>query len=159
MSKQLHGIWLAVGLGWAVAVPAAISVYQFPDTAQEHRFKELVNELRCLVCQNQSLADSNAELAQDLRQEVYEKVTSGESDEEILKFLVDRYGDFVLYRPPLQTSTYLLWFGPFVALLVGLAALIRTVRKRATQASGALSAEEQQRLRQLLDQSKGSDSP
>jgi cytochrome c-type biogenesis protein CcmH len=157
MSKRLQVLWLVLALSWVAAVPGAISVYQFPDTGQEHRFKGLINELRCLVCQNQSLADSNAELAQDLRQEVYEMVTAGKSDEEILKFLVDRYGDFVLYRPPVETTTYLLWFGPFLALLVGLAVLIRIVRKRATQAAGALSAEEQLRLHQALDQLKGND--
>lgn len=159
MSGRFQAFMLLLALAWSAAAPAAISVYDFPDAQQEHRFKHLINELRCLVCQNQSLAESNAGLAQDLRQEVYEMVSSGKNDDQILKFLVDRYGDFVLYRPPVEATTYLLWFGPFLVLLVGLVILIRTVRRRAALATGTLSAEEQQRLHQVLDQPKDKDQP
>ena len=98
----------------------------------------LASVLRCLVCQNQTLADSNAELAVDLRNQLREQVKAGRSDAEIIDYLVARYGDFVLYRPPVKTTTVLLWAGPFVLLLAGLAGLLMTLRRRArTQASAA----------------------
>ncbi|HMN79619.1 MAG TPA: cytochrome c-type biogenesis protein CcmH [Burkholderiaceae bacterium] len=90
------------------------------DPAQETRLKQLSEELRCLVCQNQSLADSNAELAVDLRNQVRDQIEQGKSDQEIKSYLVQRYGDFVLYKPPVQSNTTLLWFGPFALLAVGL---------------------------------------
>lgn len=91
------------------------------DPAQETRLKQLSEELRCLVCQNQSLADSNAELAVDLRNQVRDQIEQGRSDQEIKSYLVQRYGDFVLYKPPVQSNTTLLWFGPFALLALGLA--------------------------------------
>ena len=88
---------------------AAVEVHEFDDPVQEARYKKLIAELRCLVCQNQNLADSNAELAQDLRNKTYEMVRAGQSDEDIIGYMVQRYGDFVLYRPPLKATTVLLW--------------------------------------------------
>ena len=125
---------------------------------QEQRYSDLIDELRCLVCQNQSLADSHAELAQDLRNEVYEKIIGGESDDTIIKFLVDRYGDFVLYRPPLQQKTWILWFGPVLAMIFALFAVSRIISRGKTNATTAeLSNEQQQQLSSLLDKSdKGS---
>lgn len=99
---------------------AAIEIHTFESTQQEADFNELMAELRCLVCQNQNLADSNAELALDLRREVYEMITSGSSKREIVDFMVARYGDFVLYRPPVQSNTALLWIGPFIIFAVGM---------------------------------------
>ncbi len=101
------------------------------DPAVEARVMHLATVLRCLVCQNQTLADSNAELAVDLRNQVRAQVKAGRSDEEIIDYLVARYGDFVLYRPPVKATTMLLWAGPFVLLVAGLAGLIVTLRRRA----------------------------
>ncbi|MDH5433415.1 MAG: cytochrome c-type biogenesis protein CcmH [Gammaproteobacteria bacterium] len=98
---------------------SVISVYQFDDPAKEARFNQLVNELRCPKCQNNNLADSNSELSIDLKDIIYEKVQAGESDEQILVYLKDRYGDFISYNPPVKPSTWLLWYGPFVFLLIG----------------------------------------
>ena len=101
------------------------------DEALDTRLKALENELRCLVCQNQTLADSNAPLAEDLRKEVRDLATGGKSDAEIRDYLVARYGDFVLYRPPVKSTTYLLWFGPFMLLAGGIATWWVLVRRRA----------------------------
>ena len=103
---------------------------QFTDTAEERRFHDLVAELRCVMCQNQSLADSDAQIAHDLRREVLELMQSGRSDDEIKDFLVARYGEFVLYRPELKSNTWLLWFGPALVLLAGGVAVILAVRRR-----------------------------
>jgi cytochrome c-type biogenesis protein CcmH len=100
------------------------------DNALDTRLKALENELRCLVCQNQTLADSNAPLAEDLRKEVRDLATGGKSDDEIRAYLVARYGDFVLYKPPVKSSTYLLWFGPFVLLAGGAVAWWMLIRRR-----------------------------
>jgi cytochrome c-type biogenesis protein CcmH len=102
----------------------------FESQAQQDRFDKLTKELRCLVCQNQNLADSDAQLAHDLRAEVHELLLSGRTDDEIKQFLVDRYGDFVLYRPPLQQNTYLLWIAPLVLLLIGAWVLRASIGKR-----------------------------
>ncbi|MCX8049843.1 MAG: cytochrome c-type biogenesis protein CcmH [Methylohalobius sp.] len=109
---------------------AGVEVRQFPDPKLETRYHHLIEELRCLVCQNQSLADSNADLAEDLRSEVYTMLLAGKSDQEIVDFLVSRYGDFVLYRPPLKTTTALLWLGPFIAMALGALTLWRLIRRR-----------------------------
>jgi cytochrome c-type biogenesis protein CcmH len=102
----------------------------FEDAAQEARYNDLTLELRCLVCQNQNLADSDAPLAQDLRQEIYEMMMAGQTDEQIKTFMVDRYGDFVLYRPPMQGNTIALWALPIVLLLFGAVIVFFTVRNR-----------------------------
>lgn len=103
----------------------------FEDPAGEARFQELTEEFRCLVCQNQSLADSDATLAQDLRKEIHDMIVAGRSDAEIKEFMVARYGDFVLYRPPVQANTLLLWAAPIILLLIGGVVIARSVRKRA----------------------------
>ena len=103
---------------------------KFENKQQEERFNHLTRELRCLVCQNQNLADSDAQLAHDLRAEVHEMLLAGNSDEEIKKFMVDRYGDFVLYRPPVQENTYLLWLAPMLLLLGGAFMMAVIVKKR-----------------------------
>ena len=102
----------------------------FSSTEQEARFKDLTLELRCLVCQNQNLADSDAPLAQDLRKEIFDMLQAGEGDEEIKTFMVERYGDFVLYRPPVQGNTLALWAMPIFFLFVGAIAVLVAVRKR-----------------------------
>jgi cytochrome c-type biogenesis protein CcmH len=122
------------------------------DPVAEKRLQALSEELRCLVCQNQTIADSNAELAQDLRREIRGMIAGGKSDKEIVDFMVVRYGDFVLYRPPLNGVTLLLWGGPLLLLLLGVFALLRYLRQRATRvdAEVPLSAEAARRAEALL---------
>ena len=102
----------------------------FANQQQQERFNKLTEELRCLVCQNQNLADSDAQLAHDLRAEVHEMLLAGKSDDEIKTFMVERYGDFVLYKPPVQKNTYLLWLAPLVLLLIGALILRVNIKKR-----------------------------
>jgi len=120
------------------------------DPVLEKRVMTLAAELRCLVCQNQTIADSNADLATDLRKEIREKMRQGESDSEILDFMVARYGDFVLYRPPLKTTTVLLWFGPLMLLAVGALILVRLVRRRRPSEDAEMSAAQRSRAAELL---------
>jgi cytochrome c-type biogenesis protein CcmH len=129
---------------------AAINAYEFQDPAQEQRFHHLIGELRCPKCQNQTLADSNAPLSQDLRQRIYEMIQAGRSDQEIIDFMVARYGDFIIYRPPLKPTTWVLWFGPFTFVALAMLGLVFWVKRRGRQAPPELSAEERQRLAKLL---------
>lgn len=120
------------------------------DPVVEQRLNSIAEELRCLVCQNESLAGSRADLAMDLRRELRNLIRQGKSDQEIREFLVTRYGDYVLYRPPVKPTTWLLWIGPFVLLLAALAGLIFFLRNR--QAPGdALSPEDQRKAEALLN--------
>lgn len=146
---------VAVTIGSLTPAWAGLEGFDFSGNVNEDRYKELIAEVRCLVCQNQSLADSDAGLAHDLRMEVYKLMEQGQSDEQIIDFLVNRYGDFVLYQPPVKPSTYLLWYGPFVLLALGLLLLLRTLRQRRAQIQSepGLSAEEQQRVERLLSES------
>ncbi|MBS1227110.1 MAG: cytochrome c biosis protein [Proteobacteria bacterium] len=122
------------------------------DEAVEQRLVEISSELRCLVCQNESLSGSHAELANDLRREIRTLIRDGKSDSEIMDFMVSRYGDFVRYRPPLKASTWLLWFGPALLLIGGIAALLIYLRRRNTAIDDSpLSADEQQHADRLLD--------
>jgi cytochrome c-type biogenesis protein CcmH len=149
--------WLAA-LSLSLALNAqAVEIRAFDDPAKQQAYEHLVKELRCLVCQNQSLADSDADLAKDLRTEVYNIIQSGKSEAEAVKFLVDRYGDFVLYNPPLKPATSLLWLGPFALLLCGLAclAMLAIRRSRARETEPSLSDEERRRLRELKDKLEG----
>jgi cytochrome c-type biogenesis protein CcmH len=111
----------------------AIDPLPFKDRAEEQRFQHLAKELRCLVCQNQNLADSEADLAKDLREQVFTMMQSGKSDDEIKSYLVSRYNDFVLYDPPVKPGTWLLWFTPGALVLIGAGVLINILRKRARQ--------------------------
>jgi cytochrome c-type biogenesis protein CcmH len=120
------------------------------DPVIEERMKKMAAELRCLVCQNQSLADSNADLAVDLRNQVREQMLAGRSDAQIRDWLTERYGDFVLYRPPLKSSTVLLWLGPLALLLVAAATLVITLRRRRQTPAAELSDAERARAEALL---------
>ncbi|MEW6647369.1 MAG: cytochrome c-type biogenesis protein [Pseudomonadota bacterium] len=154
----MRGLLTVVLLTLSVAAFAAIGVYEFETPEQEARFKRLSEELRCLVCQNQNLADSNAGLALDLRRQVHTMILAGKSDADIISFMTERYGDFVLYRPPLHAGTLLLWSGPFVLLLLGVVVLGRVVRQRTASAAAddaPLTTAEQQRLEQMLRQQQG----
>lgn len=125
------------------------------DPVLEQRMVKLAEKLRCLVCQNESLASSRSELANDLRREVREQMQKGMSDQEIIDYLVSRYGDFVLFDPPMKRYTLLLWYGPFALLLLGLVGLIFQLRKRKKQISEAsLSTEDAQRASDLLNTPK-----
>ncbi|WP_435626814.1 cytochrome c-type biogenesis protein [Candidatus Ferrigenium straubiae] len=127
------------------------------DPVLEKRMIGLAENLRCLVCQNESLASSHADLAEDLRREVREQMQKGMSDQEIIDYLVSRYGDFVLYDPPMKKSTLVLWFGPFILLLAGAGMLIYQLRKRKSQIPEAeLSAEDAQRAAELLNETPAS---
>jgi cytochrome c-type biogenesis protein CcmH len=133
----------------ALALLLAVSVAGADDAALDKRVMELAAELRCLVCQNQSLAESNAGLAVDLRNQIREQLARGASEREVVDFMVARYGDFVLYRPPLKASTFLLWFGPFVLLIAGIYVLLRRIRHQRAM-NGQLSEADRLRAEQLL---------
>jgi len=135
---------LAFGLLLVSTAAFALDPMPFKDRAEEERFQAITRELRCLVCQNQNIADSNAQLARDLRNETFEMMRAGKSDDEIKTFMTERYGDFVLYRPPMKRSTWLLWFGPFLVLLGGGVLLWRLMRRARTPV--AASTETTQRV-------------
>ena len=125
------------------------------DEKVEARLMAIAEELRCLVCQNESLAASRADLAMDLKREIRELIRSGKSDAEIKDFLVKRYGDFVLYRPPLKESTLLLWVGPFLLLIAGFTVVAIIVRRRRAVPPAALSAEDEARADALIGKQTG----
>jgi cytochrome c-type biogenesis protein CcmH len=138
MRTLLLGLLLSLLAPLAHAQPAQPDPPpQFASAAEEQRFQHLVAELRCVMCQNQSLADSNAQIAHDLRHEVLQLMRQGKSDREIKDFLVARYGEFVLYRPQVESKTWLLWFGPALVLLAGGLLVASVVRKRANVGSAA----------------------
>ncbi|WP_440876172.1 cytochrome c-type biogenesis protein [Thalassotalea sp. PLHSN55] len=128
-----------------------VETYTFKDEVSQKRYNSLVKELRCPKCQNQNLADSNSQIAVDLRQEVYEMVEQGKADSEIVNFMVDRYGEFVLYRPKVSSLTYVLWFGPVVFLIGGLIIVVAMLRRKPkAQEQASLSSEQQDKLNQIL---------
>jgi cytochrome c-type biogenesis protein CcmH len=146
--KYLSIIFLLVLSGIACA---GVEYRKFANPEQQEAYEKLTSELRCLVCQNQTIADSNAELAADLRRQVYEMLQQGKSKQDIAQFMTDRYGDFVLYNPPFKAKTGVLWIGPVVFLLMGLIAVFLFVRRKKTAATVELSAEKQQKIRNLLE--------
>lgn len=133
---------------------ATVEVKQFKNAQQEQRYKHIIDELRCLVCQNQNISGSNAGLAQDLRKQVHKMIIAGESDEAIFDFMVTRYGDFVLYRPPFKVTTFFLWVGPFVIFAIGLFALMRFIGQRKKNVITELSSTDKEKLKQLLNKNK-----
>ena len=151
LNKPLH--LFAVSLLICSYTVVAQDARPLQDNASvEVQVQRLSSQLRCLVCQNQTLADSHAELAQDLVQEIREMAAKGMSDQEIIDYLVARYGDFVRYRPPLKASTVLLWLGPFALLLIGGFGLFLQLRRRQTMAGDApLTEEEVRKVRELLN--------
>jgi len=136
----------------------AVDYRQLSDPKQQETYETLTRELRCLVCQNQTIADSNAELAADLRRQVYEMLQQGKSRQEIIQFMTDRYGDFVLYKPPFKGKTSILWIAPVVFLLMGLITVFFFIRRKKAAANlysqaGALEkdVEKQKKIRSLLE--------
>ncbi len=150
MRRGLPGLLLGLVLALAPGLAAHAQTagdpapLQFGDRAEETRFHALTAELRCVMCQNQSLADSNAQIAHDMRREVLALMRQGKSDAEVKQFLVDRYGEFVLYRPEVAAHTWLLWFGPGLVLLGGAALLVWIVRRRAAATPVAQGDEERE---------------
>ncbi len=132
----------------ATSALAAIEAYEFDSPEMEANFIKLTKELRCLVCQNQNLSGSNADLAKDLRRQTYEMLMQGKSPDQVVEYMVERYGDFVLYRPQFKTSTLLLWLGPFVLLLLVLVLVVRHMHSR--QKLAPPNAEAMQKAHQLL---------
>lgn len=145
-----------LGLSLLGVAHAAIDTYEFKDEGERARFRTLTEELRCPKCQNQNIADSNAPIATDLRREIFRMLEEGQSNAQIVDFLVLRYGDFVLYKPPVNARTYLLWYGPFALLGLGVLGLGGLVLRRRKSASGSvqavLSVNERERLSALLQQ-------
>ena len=136
----------------------AVDTRQLSDPKQQETYETLTRELRCLVCQNQTIADSNAELAADLRRQVYEMLEQGKSRQEIIQFMTDRYGDFVLYKPPFKGKTSILWIAPVVFLLIGLITVFFFIQRKKGAANlysqaGALEkdVEKQKKIRSLLE--------
>lgn len=151
-SKVLFSVLMLLGtflLGSTQASP--VDTYEFSDKVTQKRYQELSKELRCPKCQNQNLADSNSPIAADLRRQVYNLLNEGKSDMEIMNYMVERYGDFVLYRPKVNNTTYILWFGPAILLLLGVGVIIFILRRKPqAKEKQALSAEQQDKLKQIL---------
>ena len=164
-AHMLMGMLLAVAL-LAVALLVVVQVAAFAreaapaadDPVLEERLMTLAGDLRCLVCQNQTLAESNAELAADLRNEIREQMRRGASDQDVIDYLVARYGDFVLYRPPLKATTLLLWSGPAILLLIGIVIMMRSLgRRREEIAEAPLTEAERARAQALLGADSGAE--
>ncbi|MGR5067066.1 MULTISPECIES: cytochrome c-type biogenesis protein [Vibrio] len=146
---------------FSIAAHAAIEVYEFDNLQQEQQFKELGHTLRCPKCQNNTISDSNAELAQDLRNKVYEMTKEGKSKDEIVDYMIARYGNFVTYNPPFTMATAILWLGPFVVVLGGFGLIVLRSRKSKTQAAQdseeEWDAEKEARLKSLLEEENNGD--
>ena len=147
---MLRVLIAALLLSMAAVHASSIETYRFETPEREALYKKMIAELRCLVCQNQNLADSNAELAVDLRRKTYEMVSAGKSEQEIMTYMVARYGDFVLYRPPMKSITFFLWTGPFIILGVGVFILFRVIRKKSAKTTDESLSEEQRAKAQDL---------
>ncbi len=134
MTRIFRTLLLALMVAWAGGALAIDTERAFDDPVLQARYENITRELRCLVCQNETIADSNATLAGDLRREVREMIAAGKTDDQIREFMIDRYGDFVLYRPRLTPVNFLLWAAPVLLLLGGAFAVVRVVRRRASEA-------------------------
>jgi cytochrome c-type biogenesis protein CcmH len=150
--KQLRLFSIVVVLVFSGISQAAVEAYQFDSPEMEAQYNQLIGELRCLVCQNQNLSGSNAELAKDLRRQTHELLMEGNTPDQIADYMVARYGDFVLYRPPLQNNTLLLWLGPFVLLLLVIVVVSMKMRKKQVLVAPELDAME--KAKQLLSESQ-----
>ena len=131
---------------------ARFETHDFSTPQMEADYNQLVQELRCLVCQNQNLADSNAELAQDMRLLVYKMLNENNSKDEIVDFMVLRYGDFVMYRPPVKSSTFLLWFGPILFFLLAAFVVFSYVRRQKVEVKAVIDEEQQKKAHSFLDE-------
>jgi len=155
MNRNLFKISLVLLLLTLCSVSSArIELHEFENKQQEELYNKMIAELRCLVCQNQNLADSNAELAVDLREKTYKMVVENKSEADIIDYMVDRYGDFVLYKPPFKINTLLLWIGPFVLLVVAIFFAMKIVRQSSgePQTKTAEDQADHESIRKLLEQ-------
>ncbi|PLY17072.1 MAG: cytochrome c-type biogenesis protein CcmH [Sedimenticola sp.] len=150
----MRRLWFVFFLLVPLVCQSSIEAYSFEDPEKEARYKVLIDELRCLVCQNQNLAASNAELAKDMRRLTYDMVQRGATNEEVVTYMVDRYGDFVMYRPPFNSSTYLLWIGPFIILGIAILVLAMIIRRKGQEQTPVTSDADLQRVEHLLNPSK-----
>lgn len=148
---MMRSLLIVILLFASAQASARIAAYEFENAEQESTYKELIHELRCLVCQNQTIADSNAELAQDMKRKTHELVMQGKTKKEISDFMVQRYGNFVQYKPPVTSTTYLLWTGPFIILFIGLFMLIKIIRNRKVEKPAVLSEDDKSRAADLLN--------
>ena len=149
--STIFGVVLLFNVGFTTPpAHAVLEPLKFESSSQESRYKALIAELRCLVCQNQNLADSNADLARDLRLLTYNMILSGSSDTEIVQFMVSRYGDFVLYRPPFKPSTALLWLAPLILLAGGCFVLFRLFRDQKHTNSSDIPPAQRAKVRKLM---------
>lgn len=153
---MVRNLFLIMLLSFSGLVGAAIDTYEFKDDVTRERFQSLASELRCPKCQNQNIADSNSPIAKDLREELHRMLEDGANDQQVVDFMVGRYGEFVLYRPRMSEQTYLLWYGPAVLLLIGVVVVLLVSGKRKKVDPGKpktnLSDAEKLRLDQLLKQ-------
>jgi cytochrome c-type biogenesis protein CcmH len=151
MNRLVLFLLIISALTFSVKIIAApIETFEFESEETEKVFHKLSDELRCLVCQNQNIAESNADLAKDLRLEIYNMLSEGKSEEEIIDFMVQRYGDYVLYRPPFKPMTWLLWLGPTIIFIIGLFYAVRFMKAQSSsEQPGSLSDEEVERIRNL----------
>lgn len=150
----MHYLALVFALMFTAPLGAVVDIREFDTPQMESDYNKLIDELRCLVCQNQNLAESDAELAQDLRQQTFELLQQGQSRQQVMDYMVERYGDFVLYRPQVKTSTYLLWFGPFALLLLVLFVLYKYVKRPSDEKVVAEQAMDRARQILLQDEEK-----
>lgn len=134
----------------SACVQADIDVYEFKDEAQHAQYQQLAKELRCPKCQNQNIADSNAPIAKDMRHQVYQMTLEGKSSSEIVAFMVDRFGEFVVYTPRFDFSTWLLWLGPAVIGILGVLVVVLMARRKVESSDSILSAEESEKLKKIL---------
>ncbi len=130
---------------------AGVEYREFANAEQQQVYDDLISELRCLVCQNQTIADSNADLAKDLRRQVYEMLQQGKTKQDVADFMTQRYGDFVLYNPPFKAKTGVLWIGPVAFLVIGLIAVFAFVRRSKTPATAEISVEKRKKIHSLLE--------
>lgn len=143
-------LWLNILLLLFSTQILAVDDHQLKDPEQQKTYETIISQLRCLVCQNQTIADSNAELAGDLRRQVFEMLQQGKSKDDIIQFMTDRYGDFVLYNPPLKTKTALLWLGPIAFLVTGLAMIFWFIRRKKQAPTTVFDKDKQEKIRRLL---------
>ena len=151
MHKFISKLVLLIVVSFSLSAAAApIETFQFDSLETEKVFHKLSEEIRCLVCQNQNIAESNADLAKDLRLEIYTMLSEGKTEDEIVDFMVDRYGDYVLYRPPFKPMTWLLWFGPVIVFFIGMIFVVRFMKSQnMSKQTESLSEEEIERIKNL----------
>jgi len=154
ISKVIQVILLSM---IAYGSPASVNIYEFEDPVKKERFYQLIDELRCTVCQNQTIAESNAGLAKDLRNRVYTMIQEGKTDKEIKTFMVERFTDFVLYKPPVNNSTLLLWAGPAILMLAAFIFLLLNIRKRLSTPTNEIDEQQHKRVQALLEQENNHD--